>query len=53
MKRFDSTITKCTHLFQTTIILTNLLHLKFMDFTYDVIGEHNLDIVGEGWVGGF
>jgi hypothetical protein len=49
MKRFDSTKPKCTHLFQTTILLTNLLHLKVMD----LLGEHNFDIVGEGWVGGF
>ncbi len=39
IKRFDSTKPKCAHLFQVTIVLTNLRHKKRIDLTYEVVSD--------------
>jgi len=39
MNRFDSTKPKYVHLFQTTTFLSNFLHRRHMDFTYEVVGD--------------
>jgi hypothetical protein len=38
MKRFDSTKPKYTVLFKVVVILTNFLHRRQMDFTFEIIG---------------
>ncbi len=37
----------------TTIILINFLHKRYMDFTHKVIKEYMLDITNDGWDGDF
>jgi len=39
MKRFDSTKPKYIVLLKATTILTNFLHKRQMDFTFEVTGE--------------
>jgi len=39
MNRFDSTKPKYAHLFQITTFLTNFLHRRHMDLTYEVVGD--------------
>jgi hypothetical protein len=41
MKRFDSTQSKFTHLFQIAITFVNFLQRRRMDLAYEVIGEQN------------
>jgi hypothetical protein len=35
-------------LFEVIILLTNVLHMKCMDLTYKVIGDHDLDPTTHG-----
>jgi hypothetical protein len=43
---------KYSHLFQVVSLLSNFLHMKRMDFTYEVIGDHivnlELHMIGSG-----
>jgi hypothetical protein len=43
---------KYSHFFQVVALLTNFLHMKRMDFTYEVIGDHivnpELHMIGLG-----
>jgi hypothetical protein len=43
MKRFDSTKPRYSHLFKYGTLLTNFLHKRKMDFTYEVISDHLLN----------
>ncbi len=51
VKRFDSTKSKFNHLFQCVVLLTNFLHRKKRDLTYEVIGEHLPNPTNYGWIG--
>ncbi len=53
MKRFDSTKPKYSHLFQAVTILINFLHKKCMDFTYEIIGDHDTNLATHGWARDF
>jgi hypothetical protein len=53
MKRFDSTKPKQFHLFQAIVILTNYLHCRYINLTYKVIKNQNLDPNAQGWVGDY
>jgi hypothetical protein len=53
MKKFDSTKPKYAHLFRTTALLTNFLHMRCMDLTYKVVGDLIANTVEHGWVGDF
>jgi hypothetical protein len=48
MKRLNSTKPKYTHLFQTITFLINFLHMRCMDFTFEVVGDQNLDPTTRG-----
>ncbi len=53
MKRFDSTKSKYSYLFQATSLLTNFMqYRRCMDFMYEVIGDQNVDIT-HGWARDF
>ncbi len=49
MKRFDSTKSKYTHLFHVVTLFTNFLFKKHIDFTYEVVGDQNLNPTAHGW----
>jgi hypothetical protein len=51
IKRFDSTKQKYNHLFKATTFLTNFLHRRHQDFTIEIIGEHQNNLVEHGWYG--
>ncbi len=51
MKRFDNTKPRYSHLFKFGALLTNFLHKRKMDFTYEVIGDHLLNLENHKWVG--
>ena len=53
MKRFDSTKPKYSYLFKSAALLTNFLHRRRMDFTFQVIGEQHEDPVEYGWDGDY
>jgi len=53
MKMFDSTKPKYSHLFQVAAHLTNFLHMRRMDFTYEIVGDLIVNLVICGWVGDF
>jgi flagellar biosynthesis protein FliQ len=53
MKRFDSTKPKYIVLFRVVVILTNFLHRRWMDFTFEIIGEQLPKHVNHGWDGNF
>jgi hypothetical protein len=40
---------KYLFLFWTTILLTNVLHMKHMDFTYEVINDPNANTSTHDW----
>ncbi len=48
IKRFDSTKPKYAHLFQIAIVLTNFLHRKHMDLTYEVVGDYIVNPITHG-----
>ncbi len=49
MKRFDSTQSKFTHLFQIIVIIINFLQRRCMDLTYEVVGDQNPYLATHGW----
>jgi hypothetical protein len=49
MKRFGSTRSKFTHLFRVVAIFINLIQRRHMDFTYQVVGDQNLNLAAHGW----
>ncbi len=52
MKCFDSTSEKYKYLFKTTILLKkNILHMCDQDFTLEIIGEHQNNLVEHGYDG--
>ncbi len=53
MKRFDSTKPKYAHLFRVATLLTNFLHMRRMDLTYEVVGDLIINPAEHGWVGDF
>ncbi len=53
MKMFDSTKPKYSHLFQAATLLINFLHRKHMDFTYEIIGDHDTNLITHGWARDF
>ncbi len=53
MKMFDSTKPKDSHLFQVTVHLTNFLHMRHMDLTYEIVGDLIINLIICGWVGDF
>ncbi len=53
MKNFDSTKPKCSHLFKSGTLLTNFLHKRRMELTYEVIDDHLLNPEDHGWVRDF
>jgi hypothetical protein len=53
MKRFDNTKPKYSHLFEFRTLLTSFLHMRRMDLTYEVIGDHLLNLEDHKWVGDF
>ncbi len=48
MKRFDSTKPKYAQSFQVATLLTNFLHKRHMDLTYEVVGDLTINIVARG-----
>lgn len=36
-------------MFRTVILMTNFLHMKCMDLTYEVIGDQNVDPITHNW----
>ncbi len=48
MKRFDSTKPKYTQSFRVATLLTNFLHKRHMDLTYEVVGDLIINIVACG-----
>jgi hypothetical protein len=53
MKKFDSTKPKYAHLFWVVALLTNVIHMRFMDLKYEVFGDMTANPTGHGWVGDF
>jgi hypothetical protein len=53
MKRFDSTQSKFTQLFQVVVIFINLIQRRHMDLTYQVVGDQNPNLATHGWQGDF
>jgi hypothetical protein len=53
MKKFDSTKLKYAHLFRATTLLINFLHMRCMDFTYEVVSDLIANPAEHGWVGDF
>jgi hypothetical protein len=53
MKRFDSTKPKYAHLFQATTLLIIFLQRRYMDFTYEVVGDLIANLATRGWTGDF
>jgi hypothetical protein len=53
MKKFNSPKPKHSYLFQPTIFLTNILHKRCMDFTYEVICDQNVNPIAHDWIGDF
>jgi len=51
MKRFDSTKPKYAHLFRTTTLLINFLHMRHVDITYEGVGDLIINLATHGWVG--
>jgi hypothetical protein len=49
MKKFDSTKPKYANLFQATAFLTNFLHKKRMDFTYELVCDLITNLIKRGW----
>jgi hypothetical protein len=49
LKRFDSTKPKNIILFKVIALLTNFLHRRQMDFTFEVIGEQLPNPSNHGW----
>lgn len=49
LKNFDSTKWKYSNMFWTAILMTNFLHMKCMDLTYEVIGDQNVDPTAHNW----
>jgi len=41
MKSFDSTKPKYSHLFQVAVFLIKFLHMRWMNLTYEVIGDQD------------
>jgi hypothetical protein len=48
---FDSTNEKYKHLFKTTILLTNFIHMCHQDFVLEIIGEHQNNLAKHGYDG--
>jgi hypothetical protein len=48
---FDNKKSKFNHLFQYKVLLTNFLHRRKRDLTYEVIGEHFPNSTNYGWIG--
>jgi hypothetical protein len=42
---------KYKHFFKTTILLTIFLHMCYQDFTLEIIGEHQNNLVEHGYDG--
>ncbi len=36
-------------MFQIAILITNFIHMKCMDLTYEVIGDQNVDPTTQNW----
>ncbi len=53
MKRFDSTKKKYNHLFMATSLLINFLHRCRQNFTIEIGGEHQDNLVEQGWDGNY
>jgi hypothetical protein len=53
MKRFDSTKSKYSHLFQVVAFLIKFLHLRCMNLTYEVIVDQDVNPTPHSWVGDF
>jgi hypothetical protein len=53
MKRFDSTKPKYSHFFKFGTLLTNFLHRRRMDLTYEVISDHLPNPYNHGWARDF
>ncbi len=53
MKRLNLTKPKYVDFFQAIIMLTNFLHKRCMDLTYEVVGDQNFDLVAHGQHGHF
>jgi hypothetical protein len=53
MKRFDSTKPKYAHLFQVVTLLSNFLHERHMDLTYEVVGGQIVNPTTNGWARDF
>jgi len=49
LKSFDSTKQKYSNMFRTVILITNFLHMKCMELTYEVIGVQNVDPITHNW----
>ncbi len=50
LKNFDSTKQKYSNMFRIAILMINFLHMKCMDFTYEVIGDKNVDPTTYNWI---
>ncbi len=48
MKCFDSIKEKYNHLFKTTTLLINFLHMHFQDFKIEIFGKHHNDLTKHG-----
>jgi hypothetical protein len=48
MKRFDSIKPKYAQSFRVATLLTNFLHKRHMDLTYEVVGDLTTNIVARG-----
>jgi hypothetical protein len=44
----NSTKLRYSHIFQTTIVLINFLHMRHMNLMFDVIGDQNFDPLTHG-----
>ncbi len=53
MKKFDSTKLRYSHLFKSRALLTNFLHRRRMDLTYEVINDHLPNLEDHEWAGDF
>ncbi len=49
MKRLDSSTKPIyTHLFEAPTLFTNFLHMRCMDFIYELVGDQNHDPTTHG-----
>jgi len=53
MKRFDNTKPRYSHFFKSRTLLTNFLHRRVMDLTYEVNTDHLPNLKDHKWDGDF